>query len=206
MSGNPSIVYVLDDDEIVLWLYRELLQHHGVVLRPFTSPRAFLDSYAPSPCECLVCDLRMPELCGLGVQNELLSTGDCLPIIFVSGHAEVSSVVEAMRVGAFDFLEKPVDGERLVRTVHAALEHSRGLHARRLAMAERRKRLATLTPKEREIAEHVASGKSSRQISEALNISVRTVENHRARVTEKLCITSVAELVRLLYDLPDPGA
>src|SRR5262245_9496247 len=112
-------------------MFQELLQGLGVNCRPYRTAQDFLRDYEPSPCECLVSDLRMPEIGGLEVQRQLLAKGVALPIIFVSGHAEVSSAVEALKQGAFDFLEKPVNGALLVEKVQAALMKSRELHNER---------------------------------------------------------------------------
>ena len=192
-----AVVHVIDDDDIALWMFRELLQGIGAEIRTFSSAREFLAGYRPNPCECLVCDLRMPEIGGLDVQQRLLDKGSHLPIILVSGYADVPHAVEAIKKGAFDFLEKPVDGALLIAKVRSALERSRQLHAEHLARIAREARLALLTTKERQIAELVAAGKSSPKIAQELDISVRTVENHRARLMEKLHVESVAELVRL---------
>jgi len=197
MPSLSPIVHVIDDDDIALWMFKELLRGIGAEIRTFTSARDFLEGYRPSPCECLVCDLRMPEIGGLEVQQQLLDKGSHLPIILVSGYAEIPSAVEAIKKGAFDFLEKPVDGTLLVTKVQNALARSRQLHAQHLARVTREARLALLTEKERRIAELVADGKSSPKIAQDLNISVRTVENHRARLMEKLHVESVAELVKL---------
>ncbi|MFT3733788.1 MAG: response regulator [Rhodocyclaceae bacterium] len=196
MSATP-VIYIVDDDDIVLWMYRELLQGIGAETRTFASARQFLDSYIPAPCECLIADLRMPEVGGLEVQRQLTLKGASLPIIFVSGYPEVSAAVEAIKQGAFDFLEKPVQGSLLRDKVQNALARSRELHADRLARAARDARLALLTPKEREIAELVVSGKSSREVSDQLGISPRTVENHRARIMAKLHVESAVEMARL---------
>lgn len=198
--STPSIrpiVHIIDDDDIALWMLKELLQGVGAEIRTFTSARGFLESYRPSPHECLICDLRMPEIGGLEVQQQLLDMGSHLPMILVSGYAEVPVAVEAIKKGAFDFLEKPVDGALLVEKVQSALARSRELHAEHLARVTREARLALLTPKEREVAERVVAGKSSPRIAGELDISVRTVENHRARLMEKLHVESVPELVRL---------
>lgn len=197
MPPFGAVVHVIDDDDIALWMFRELLQGIGAEIRTFSSAREFLAGYRPGPCECLVCDLRMPEIGGLDVQQRLLDTGSHLPIILVSGYADVPQAVEAIKKGAFDFLEKPVDGALLIAKVRNALERSRQLHAEHLARITREARLALLTGKERQIAEFVAAGKSSPRIAQELDISVRTVENHRARLMEKLHVDSVAELVRL---------
>ena len=197
MSFIRPIIYIIDDDDITLWMFKELLQGVGAEIRTFTSARQFLDAYQPGPHECLICDLRMPEIDGLEVQQQLLDKGSFLPIILVSGYSEVPSAVEAIKKGAFDFLEKPVDGNTLVAKVQSALVRSRQLHAAHLARVTRDARLALLTPKERQIAELVAAGKSSPKIAQDLAISVRTVENHRARLMEKLHVESIAELVKL---------
>ena len=197
MLSIRPVIHVIDDDDIVLWLFKELLKGIDAEIRTFISAQAFLNSYQPAPCECLLCDLRMPEMDGLAVQQRLLDKGSFLPVILVSGYADVPCAVKAIQKGAFDFLEKPVDGALLVAKVQNALARSRQLHAEHLARVTREARLALLTPKEREIAERVIAGKSSPRIAEELDISVRTVENHRARLMEKLHVESVAELVRL---------
>jgi len=139
----------------------------------------------------------MPEMGGLEVQRLLLEMGSHLPIILVSGYPEVHSAVEAIKKGAFDFLEKPVNGGLLVEKVQSALARSRQMHAELLTRKTREARLALLTPKERQIAELVVEGKSSPKIAEVLDISVRTVENHRARLMEKLHVESTIELVKM---------
>ena len=197
MADTRAIVYIIDDDDIILWMFQEFLQGIGAAFQTFSSARAFLDAYVPGPCECLICDVRMPEMGGLQVQRELLDRGNDLPIIFVSGYPEVHSAVEAIKRGAFDFLEKPVNGSLLVEKVQEALARSRDIHAERLRREARDARLALLTPKERQVAALVVEGKSSPKIAEQLGISVRTVENHRARLMEKLHVESTVDLVKL---------
>ncbi|MDR0379194.1 MAG: response regulator [Candidatus Accumulibacter sp.] len=192
-----SVVHVVDDDAISRWMFSELLQGVDAKIQLFASAREFFSDYRPVPCECLVCDLRMPEIDGLDVQRRLRDMGSHLPIILVSGYADVPHAVTAIKNGAFDFLEKPVDGALLAAKVNSGLERSRHLHTEYLARQAREARLALLTAKERQIAELVAVGKSSPKIAQELDISVRTVENHRARLMEKLRVDSVAELVRL---------
>ncbi len=196
ISSVRPVIHIIDDDDIVLWMFKELLQGTGAEIRTFDSARKFLEAYQPGSCECLICDLRMPEIGGLEVQQQLLDQGSHLPMILVSGYSEIPAAVEAIKKGAFDFLEKPVDGALLVAKVQSALARSRQLHAEHLARVTREARLALLTPKEREVAERVVAGKSSPKIAQDLNISVRTVENHRARLMEKLHVDSIAELVR----------
>ena len=197
MSFIRPIIYIIDDDDIILWMFKELLQGLGAEIRTFASARQFLDAYRPCPHECLICDLRMPEIGGLEVQQQLLDKGSYLPIILVSGYSEVPAAVEAIKKGAFDFLEKPVDGALLVEKVKSALMRSQELHADQQARRTRAVRLALLTPKEHQVAELVVAGKSSPKIAQELDISVRTVENHRARLMEKLQVESIVELVKL---------
>jgi FixJ family two-component response regulator len=140
----------------------------------------------------------MPEVGGLQLQTELLERGVDTPIIFITGHADVATAVEAMRRGAFDYVEKPVHGQQLLDRVNAALELSRERHRERLQRQARDARLALLTAQERKIVQWVVQGHSSREIAALANLSVRTVENHRARIMDKLHVGSVVELVRLL--------
>ena len=193
-----DVVYLLDDDESVLKMLCGLIDTIGVEARPYSSSQAFLAAYAPSPCECLVSDVRMPGIGGLQLQRALLAKGARLPIIFITGYAEVGAAVEAMKNGAFDFIEKPFGAQDLIDKVQRALERSRDLNALQLKQSAEQARLALLTPKEKAVVQLVVEGKSSREISESLGISVRTVENHRARIMDKLHVGSTVELVRLL--------
>lgn len=192
-----GVVYAVDDDRMVLELLRELVATIDVELRQYWSARAFLDAYRPQPAECLICDLRMPEIDGLALQRQLKAAGAAPPIIFLTGYAEVSVAVEAMREGAFDFLEKPFSPQALLGKIPAALEWSRAHHAERVSRRAAEARLALLTPKERCVLKHVVEGKSSREISALLGLSVRTVEHHRDHIMQKLHAGSTVELVKL---------
>lgn len=196
---SSSCVYLIDDDELILELHAELLSAGGLKVRCFSSSRAFLSSYTTaSDCECILSDLRMPELGGLELQAELLARDVETPLIFITGHADVATAVKAMRRGAFDYVEKPVDGGHLIQRVRAALTRCAEIRLAGQARLERERRLALLTAQERRIAEWVVEGKSSREVSELAGISVRTVENHRARIMDKLQVGSVVEMVRVL--------
>lgn len=193
-----AIVYIIDDDSLSLWLLQEMLQGIGATVRPFASAERFLAEYVPGPCECLITDLRMPEIGGLEIQRRLLDAGATLPMIFVSAYPEVGAAVTAIKRGAHDFLQKPVHADELVEKVQAALARSRELHAERLRNIARDARLALLTAREREVVELVVAGHSSREIAERFALSTRTIENHRARAMEKLHVGSAIELARLL--------
>ena len=196
---NPALatVYVVDDDLAVLKVLQEMLATIDVEVRAYSAPEAFLDAYRSLPCECLLCDVRMPRLDGLGVQKRLLEQGATLPIIFLTGHADVGSAVEAMKHGAFDFVEKPFATQALLSKVQQALERSRELHLELRNRQTAQARVALLTGKEREVADLVVAGKSSREIADQLDISARTVENHRARIMDKLHAKTTVDLVKL---------
>lgn len=195
---SKGSVFLIDDDAFILQVHAQLLSSIGLNVYCFTSSRAFLNQYRPQSCECILSDLRMPEMGGLQLQAELLERGLDTPIIFITGHADVSTAVEAMRRGAFDYVEKPVHGQHLLDRVNAALTLSLKRHRERLQREARAARLSLLTAQERKIAQWVVQGRSSREIAELASLSVRTVENHRARLMDKLHVTSVVELVRLL--------
>jgi two-component system response regulator FixJ len=199
MSELPTI-YVVDDDVFRLF-YHELLLGLAATVKFFTSTSQFLESYSPGRQECLICDLPSAEVEGGRLQREMMGTGSCIPVIFMAARPKVSSVVDAIKAGAFHFLEKPLDGACLRETVQSALEQSRELNSARLDLGARKARLALLTRKEREIVERVVAGHSSREISSELCISIRTVENHRARITEKLHVKSTVDLVRLVLNV-----
>lgn len=197
---NPNLtasVYIIDDDSITLDLMRGLIQPIGVELLCFESAEAFLANYSPRPCECVISDMRMPGISGLQLHKKLqLSHPIPPPLIIVTGYAEVSAAVEAMKQGAYDFVEKPINGHQFLEKIQAALTLSRSLHRQRLQQSARVARLSLLTPKEQEVLELVLSGLSSKDIASQLSLSVRTVENHRAHLMEKLRVNSAIELAR----------
>ncbi len=192
-----TVVYVVDDDLGVLAMLQELISTIDTEVRPYSSPEAFLEDYQPMPCECLVCDVRMPRIDGLGVQSRLAERGAIIPIIFLTGHADVGSAVEAMKKGAFDFVEKPFSTQALLSKIQQALERSRALYRESISKQTAAARIFLLTPKERAIADMVVAGRSSREIADQLEISVRTVENHRARIMDKLYVKTTVDMVKL---------
>lgn len=197
--SDKAIIYVVDDDAAVRNMLHQLITYTAsMAVRTFASAEDFIAAYRPGPCECLVSDIRMPGTGGLELQQRLKELGATLPIIFMSGHGAIGVAVEAMRQGAFDYLEKPFACTDLLVKIHGALAKSRQLFAQRLEQEAAENRLRQLTGKEREIVGLVVAGKSSREISAELEISVRTVENHRARIMEKLDVHSTVALIRLL--------
>lgn len=195
MSDAPT-VYVVDDDSSTRELLAWLMKRHELPVQAFPDARSFLHSYRPGDPGCLVLDLNMPGMSGLELQQYLKEQGVLLPLVFVSGRADVPKAVRAVREGAIDFIEKPFDYKRVVELVRECLARDA---ASRVARGERedvRKRLASLTVREREVMDLVVAGRINREIAERLAISVKTVEAHRARIMEKLGVDSVASLVQ----------
>jgi two-component system, LuxR family, response regulator FixJ len=195
---QPSeIVHVIDDDEGVRSGLCALLETRNYSVKPHQSCEDFLAAYNPESTLCVVSDLRMPGMGGLDLQDHLLRKSIDLPFIVITGHGDVTSAVKALKSGAVDFIEKPIDGAQLIAAVGKAAA-SRREHSKHLADANlARERVAMLTPREREILRHLVGGDPNKIIAHKLNISARTVENHRARLMVKMRADSVAELVRL---------
>jgi FixJ family two-component response regulator len=198
MTAPPTpTVFVVDDYAPMRRSISRLLRAAGFFVVAFASAGEFLAQYDPLIPGCLVLDLAMPALNGLELQCILEKTGSLLPIIFLTGHADIPKSVEAMKHGASDFLTKPVNDEDLLAAVRVAIEKDRALRQRHTDLSEIRARLATLTPREREVLEHVVKGQLNKQIAGDLGTVEQTVKVHRAHVMQKLKVQSVAELVRL---------
>ena len=198
MPPTPGhTVFMVDDDEAVRKAISRLLRSAGIASAVFASPSEFLAQYNPDMPGCLVLDMAMPDLDGLQLQTALNEKGCILPIIFLTGHGDVSKSVQAMKQGAFDFLSKPAKDKDLLTAVRAAFERDTVVRQERAKLSEIRARLETLTPREREVLQHVVSGKLNKQIAGDLGIAEATVKMHRAHVMEKMKVESVAELTRL---------
>jgi FixJ family two-component response regulator len=197
MSDAKEIVFVVDDDASVLKGLRRLLAAAGLEVAGFESPQQFLERFDPGAPGCLVLDLAMPGLNGMELQQELAARGSTLPIVFLTGHGDVPTSVQAMKRGAADFLTKPVDEKDLLAAIRNAFEKSRALRTAQAETAEIERRLATLTPREREVLQHIVAGKRNKQVAGELGTVEKTVKVHRARVMEKMQARSLAELVRL---------
>ena len=196
MAPTDGTVFVVDDDSSTRELLSWLMQRHGLKAQVFPDARSFLKGYAPGVPGCLVVDLDMPGMSGLDLQQTLKANGVQLPVIFLSGRADVPQAVRAVKEGAVDFIEKPFDYKRVVALVEECLERdaaARATHDRKRACCER---LAQLTHREREVLDLVVAGRMNREVAEALDISIKTVEAHRARIMEKLGVSSLAELVQ----------
>jgi two-component system, LuxR family, response regulator FixJ len=193
---SDRTVYVVDDDDAVRDSLTMLFRNAGLAARSFHSALAFLEDPLPAVPSCLVLDIRMPDMSGTALQNELLARGALLPIIFITGHGDIPTAVQAVKKGAFDFIEKPFDDYQLLAQVMNALKRSAELQSGAALAASNREQLALLSEREHEVLKLVLGGKPSRQIAEQLHISTRTVEFHRARIMQKLGVHSAAELFR----------
>ena len=198
---NGRTVFVVDDDEAVCDALGMLLRAAGMDVETFRSAASFLKALRPGQTGCLVLDIRMPGMSGLDLQDELHRRKITIPIVFLTGHGDVPMAVRALKKGAVDFIEKPHEAERLVLAVLNALrmddERRKQTNRHDDLSLDLSTRLATLSEREREVLDRILEGKQTRQITDELCISVKTVEFHRARIREKLGVTTQAQLFSL---------
>lgn len=196
---DDPLVCVVDDDDAVRLSMSLLIETLGLPVQSFASALEVLSAdEVLRQAHCLVLDVRMPGLSGVGLQERLGRLGHTLPIIFVSAHGDVPMVARAMREGAFDFLQKPFNEQALLDRVQEAVQFAAAQRAARARLAEIQARIDSLTARESEVMAGMVAGRLNKQIAEGLGISIKTVEQHRARVMEKLQVDSLAELVRLV--------
>jgi FixJ family two-component response regulator len=196
-------VFIVDDDVQTLRAFARILHIEGFEVDTFHSASEFLRHPPSDVPSCLVLDLKLPEIDGLQLQQLMRNARVDIPIIFVSGYGDVPSTASAMRYGAVDFLEKPVEGARLLDAVSNAVALDAVRRGRRRDSDDARQLLAQLTPRERQVCDLVARGLLNKQIADEIGASERTVKIHRARAVQKLGITSVTDLVRLLSRISD---
>lgn len=200
MHDRDSVIWLVDDDDALRRSLAFTLESAGGKVKLFASPLEFLDHYTPHDAECLVLDLQMPKLNGLEVVRRLRDQGYVIPVVMISGHGDIPSTVAAMRLGAVDFLEKPVGREALIQRVREAVKLSAGQQDKRDAQAAVRSRIDSLSRRERELLEHIIAGQSNKQIAYALHIAEKTVANHRARLMDKMEAGNAADLVRMVME------
>ncbi|MFZ1494850.1 MAG: response regulator [Candidatus Competibacter denitrificans] len=195
---DRATVFLIDDDQAVRDAIRLLLETSGFTVQAFASAIDFLNMAVIGQPGCLVLDVRMPGLSGLDLQKRLRAQGYRIPIIFITGHGDVPMAIRAMKAGAFDFIEKPFQGQTLLARIEEALAADGQERCRQTQRADAAARLALLSLREREVLERVADGQYNKVIAAELNISLSTVEIHRKRVMEKLQAESLTDLIRLL--------
>jgi len=195
-SPNPT-VFVIDDDPSVLKSLSRLLRSLGFDTETFASAELFLARKHYDGVGCLVLDVQMPGLSGMDLQDALSKADYSMPIIFITGHGNIPMSVQAMKKGAVDFLTKPFDDKELMQAVKKAIEQDRTTKAERAEVHDALKRIEQLTLREQEVLRFVITGMLNKQIGLKLDIAEKTVKVHRGRIMEKLCVDSVADLVRL---------
>ncbi len=199
MLARPTVpcVHIVDDDEAVRDSLAALVDSAGYSVKTYASALELLDSPDGLRAECIVADIRMPDMDGLQLQQELKRRGVSIPFIVITGHADVSLAVQAMKAGAADFLEKPFETERFLSSLTDALERERPRKGTDRAPLPPRGSFANLTAREREIVDRLVAGQSNKEIARELGISYRTVEVHRARIMSKTQSRTFSQLVRV---------
>lgn len=199
-TTNP-VVFVVDDDQAVRRFLCGLIASVNLEVKAYSSARDFLDALEPGRSGCILLDVRMPGISGLELQQELVERAIDLPVIILTGHGNVQVAVHAMKAGAVDFIEKPFNNELLLDRIQKAVLESITACGIRDELDEIRLRFDALTPRERQVLDMVVVGETNKSIARHFKISGKTVENHRARVMEKMQAKSLAVLVRMISDL-----
>lgn len=197
---SPASVFVIDDDEAVRNSLRLLMKSVGLPVITYSSAQEFLPRYDTNQPGCLVVDIRMPGMSGLELQQQLNRQGATIPLIFITGHGDIPMAVESMQHGAFDFLQKPFRDQDLLDRIQRALERDREMRGQLQGILQIRERLASLTPREREVLDLMVEGSPNKVMAADLGVSQRTIEIHRARVMEKMQAGSLAHLVRMMME------
>jgi len=200
-ARKKPAIYIVDDDDGMRKALSVLMTTVGYHAMAFERPTAFLEKLDPNQPGCLVLDVRMPEMSGLEVQQHLNRNGSMLPVILITGHGDIPMAVQAMKDGAFDFLQKPFRDQDLLDRINGALKQDAENRETVERHADLTKRLESLTPREREVLTLVVDGRANKVIAIDLGLSERTVEIHRANVMEKMRARSVAHLVKMYLTL-----
>lgn len=198
---SAQCVYVIDDDEAIRDSVAFLLSTVGIACKTYPSANAFLDQYDGDGVCCIVVDIRMPGLSGLEFQQELIRRQYPASLIFITGHGEIDLAVQAMRLGAIDFIQKPFKDQALLDSVQAALQQVHGQRRNTERVQDGMQCFHALTPREQQVLHRVVSGQANKVIAYDLGVSQRTIEIHRARVMHKMHVKNLAELVRMYMQL-----
>lgn len=203
-SARTPTAFVVDDDESIRTLWRWLMESNGMAVRTFASAAEFIECYRDEP-GCLVLDVRLPGMSGLELQEYLQRNGIAIPIVFTSAHGDIPTAVSAIKGGAVDFIQKPFSYREVLSIIEKAFQRDAEIRAHRLRQTLSAGRLAGLTERERAVLQRVIEGKPNKIIAAELDISVKTVEYHRAKVMEKAGAHSLAELVLIAMQQPRSG-
>ena len=201
MNETLPIVFVVDDESAVGVSIKRLLHSVGLEARHFTSASEFLRAKRPDAPGCIVLDVRLPDLSGLDLQQELAKANVDLPVIFVTGHADIPMTVRAMKAGAVEFLTKPFREQELLEAVQRAISRHRQILDQRASMRVLQSRYELLTPREREVFPLVASGLLNKQVAAELNASEKTIKVHRGQLMQKMEAHSLSDLIRMAEQL-----
>jgi two-component system response regulator FixJ len=204
MTAHSPAVFVVDDNDGVRGSIRALLESAGHRVLDYPSAEKFLAGEIIQG-GCLIADIRMPEMSGLDLQEEIVRRGLNLPVIIITGHGDVPLAVRAMKAGAVDFIEKPFDDETMLQSLKRALEAGHQARNRSAETQAAQKLLSVLTPREQQVLEQLTAGRSNKVAAHALGISPRTIEIHRAHVMDKLKAKSLSDLVRISLQAANPG-
>ena len=196
MSVLENTVYIVDDDPSVRHSLTWLIESVGQRVQTYASPGEFLQEYREGGAGCLILDVRMPEISGLDMQEQLMNSGFTLPIIIITGHADVPMAIRALKAGAFDFIEKPFNDQLLIERIQQAIEHGQNLTKKNQRRQKATERLSKLTAREKQVLDGVVAGKSNKVIAKELDISIKTIEVHRANLMTKMEASSLSDLIR----------
>jgi FixJ family two-component response regulator len=196
--SEEAIVYIVDDDQAMVESLSWIIESVGLKAKVYIRAQDFLDHYSSDQHGCLLLDVRMPGMSGPELQAKLNSIGAALPIIFISGHGDVPLAVRVMKAGAIDFLTKPFNDQVLIESINKALRVDKANREKQQESAQAEAKFALLSPREIQVLQGIVAGKQNKVISGELNISLKTVEAHRASVMKKMCVKSVPELVKLV--------
>ena len=199
MSTLTPIVYIIDADQAMVESLSWIIESIGLKVKPYIRPQEFLEEYDPQQHGCLLLDVRMPGMSGPELQMKLNEHGlPTLPIIFISGHGDVPLAVRVMKAGAIDFLTKPFNDQMLIECINKELRLDKANREKRQECAQARAKFALLSPREVQVLQGIVAGKPNKVVSSELNISLKTVEAHRASVMKKMGVRSVPELVKIV--------
>jgi two-component system, LuxR family, response regulator FixJ len=205
-STTPRVVHIIDDDEALRESLAFLLRTAKLEVKSFDSAKAFLEALPDASLACVITDVRMPDLSGIDLLKRLKELKVGVPVIVITGHGDIALAVEAMKIGAADFIEKPFNDDLLLASVYAALDHQRDQTKRDAERAEIEHRLSTLSPRERDVLTGLIEGRANKQIAFDLGISPRTVEIYRANLMNKMQADSLSSLVRMALVAQLPGS